>query len=237
MKTVILCGGKGTRLREYTEKIPKPLIDVGGHPILWHLMKFYSHFGFDDFIVCAGYLYERIAEYCVSNNGFKNIQCVDTGIDTSKSDRLKRIQHLIPDGEDFIVAYGDDLSNVPLDKLIRFHNSHGKVATLTAVHPISPFGIIQLDDSFVSSFIEKPVLDYWINGGFFVFQYGLFKYLGRGELEKDVLPLLATERQVAAYQHDGFWKCMNTFQDTIELNELCKNNLASWQVWEKHYAK
>lgn len=237
MKTVLLCGGKGLRLREYTERIPKPLIDIGGHPILWHLMKIYSHFGFDDFIVCAGYLYERIAEYCANKNGFKNIQCIDTGVETSKSDRLKQIKHLIPDGEDFFVAYGDDLANVPIDKLFSFHKNHGRIATLTTVRPISPFGILEIEDSLVSKFIEKPTLDHWINGGFFIFKYDLFKYLDHGELENEVLPFLARDKQVAAFKHEGFWKSMNTFQDTIELNELYKNNLASWQIWEKNYAK
>jgi glucose-1-phosphate cytidylyltransferase len=236
MKTVLLCGGKGTRLREYTEKTPKPLVDVGGHPILWHLMRYYSHFGFDDFIVCAGYLHERIAEYCADKNGFDNIQCVDTGVDTLKSDRIKQIRHLIPEGEDFLVAYGDDLSDVPIDKLMSFHKEQGKVATLTAVRPISQFGILNIQNSLVSSFIEKPVLDHWINGGFFIFKYDIFNYLDQGELEKGVLPHLATKHQVAAYQHEGFWKCMNTFQDTIEMNELCNNNFAPWQVWEKHNA-
>lgn len=237
MKTVILCGGKGTRLREYTEKIPKPLVDIGGHPILWHLMKYYSHFGFDDFILCSGYLHERIAEYSSKNNDFKNIQCINTGVETSKSDRLKQIQNLIPKGEDFFVAYGDDLSDVPINKLISFHKSHKKIATLTAVRPVSQFGILEIDDNLVEGFVEKPVLDHWINGGFFIFKYDIFKYLKHGELEKDVLPFLAKDNQVAAYKHKGFWRCMNTFQDTMELNELFNNNLASWQVWKESYAK
>ena len=230
MYAIILCGGKGTRLREYTETTPKPLVEIGGRPILWHLLKYYSHFGITDFILCTGYLQEKFTEYFSSSREFPRVQCVNTGTDTIKSERIKQIQPLIPAGEHFIVAYGDDLSDVPLPGLLDFHRQHGKIATLVAVQPRSQYGILQLNGTMVKGFVEKPVLDHWINGGFFVFTYGIFDYLQYGELESSVLPKLAEEGQVSAYQHYGFWKSMNTFQDVIELNDLYAKGQAKWSV-------
>ncbi len=235
MHAVILCGGKGTRLREYTETIPKPLVEIGGKPIIWHLMKYYAHFGVRDFIICTGYLPDKFTEYFSQPHEFHSVTCINTGVDTLKSQRIKQIQPLIPAGQDFFVAYGDDLSDVPLPELLDFHSHHDTIATLVAVQPKSQYGILQFSGPKVGKFIEKPVLEHWMNGGFFIFKYEIFNHLHYGELEQVVLPKLAETGQVAAYRHSGFWKSMNTFQDALELNELHANNQAAWKIWDNSY--
>ncbi len=233
MKTVILCGGEGTRLREYTESIPKPLVEVGGKPVLWHIMKAYHHYGHGDFVLLLGYKGEKIKEYFEKNNdeGWK-IEFVDTGEKSSKAERLMQAKKHISD-DDFLLAYGDDVSDVNIKKVVEMHRKNGKTVTLTAVNPESQFGILQLSGEIVTGFAEKPKLDYWINGGFFAMRSRIFGYLKKGnELEDETFRELAQEKEIIAYRHKGFWKCMNVFKDAVELNEMWEKGNAPWKVWK-----
>lgn len=228
MKIVILAGGKGTRLYEYTKEMPKALVPIGDKPIIWHIMKIYASHGFTDFVVCAGCFKEQIEDYFARNNceGWK-VEIVDTGTESSKAERLKRIEGYLSGEENFFVAYGDDVSDVDIGKVLEFHRSSGKVATLTAVNPESQFGVIEFDHEtgIVYGFVEKPKLNQWINGGFFVFNRRIFDYLHRvnGELEDEVFSALVKDGELVAYQHNGFWKCMNTFKEWSDLNEVWNN--------------
>lgn len=228
MQVVVLCGGKGTRLSEYTDKIPKPLIQIGNKPILWHIVQMYKSFGHKDFIFCLGYKGNRIKEYFKNEKGVK-IEFVDTGVNTNKAERVYKIKKLI-NGDDFFVTYGDDLSNVNIKKLCEFHKKNKKIVTLTAINLESPFGILDFNKKGeITGFKEKPRLDYFMNGGFYVFNKKVFNYIKKGyDLEKDVLADLAKIRQVAAFKHKGFWKSMNTLKDVIELNELHKKGIMPW---------
>jgi len=227
MQVVVLCGGKGTRLSEFTEEIPKPLIDVGSRPILWHLVQIYKKFGHKDFIFCLGYKGNKIKDYFKNEKG-ASIKFVDTGLETNKAERIQKVRNLIK-GDDFFVTYGDDLSDVNIDSLYKFHKKNKKIVTLTAVNLESQFGILELHDNEVVSFREKPKLDYFMNGGFYVFNKKIFEYMKKGcDLEKDILGDLAKIRQVSAFKHNGFWKSMNTLKDVIELNELYKKGQLKW---------
>ncbi|MBI3036802.1 glucose-1-phosphate cytidylyltransferase [Candidatus Woesearchaeota archaeon] len=256
MKVVILCGGKGTRFREYPEEIPKPLAVIGGKPILWHLMKTYSHYGYKDFILCLGYKGDMIKKYFIEEewrasdftmnlkNRQKqtlaageeedwNITFADTGLETNTGGRIKRIEKYIPQGEDFFATYGDGLANIDIRQLLEFHKKKGGIATITCLRPYSQFGIVEIDDnsSAVTSFKEKPRLDYWINGGFFVFKKEIFNYLGDNDvLEQKPFETLAAKKEIAAYKFEGFWQCMDTFKDYQSFNELWEKG-APWKVW------
>jgi glucose-1-phosphate cytidylyltransferase len=232
MQVVILCGGKGTRMGSSTEGLPKPLIPIGEKPVLWHVMKIYSTQGFKDFILCLGYKGEKIKDYFKKNNEEDwNIQFVDTGEKTSKSGRIKQISSLIK-GENFFLAYSDDISNVDLNKLLKFHEYMGLTATITAVRLISPFGVVEMDEeNIITEFKEKPVLDKWMNGGFMVLNKKIFDYLDIGELENEVFEKLVELKQICAYKHKGEWKTMNTLKDNIELNKLWDNGKAFWKIW------
>jgi glucose-1-phosphate cytidylyltransferase len=231
MKTVILCGGKGMRLREQTNSIPKPMALIGDKSILWHIMKIYSHFGFNEFILCLGYKGEVIEEYFKDTREW-NIVFEHTGEDTNTGGRIKRIEKYI--NEDmFFATYGDGLANIDLNKLLNFHKNHSKIATLTTVKPHSQFGMLELDgDDFILDFKEKPLLDYWINGGFFVFNKEVFDYIGMNDvLEGEVFERLVRKRELVAYKYEGFWKCMDTYKDNIELNEMWNKRDAKWAIW------
>ncbi|MBI4173923.1 MAG: NTP transferase domain-containing protein [Candidatus Aenigmarchaeota archaeon] len=232
MQVAIFCGGRGSRLYPYTENIPKPLIEIGGKPILWHVMKIFSHYGHNDFILCLGYLGEKIRQHFAGQKEGWNIEFVDTGMDTTKAGRLLKIADLISD--DFFVAYGDDVSDVDVRKLYAFHKDHGKTATLTAVNPYSQYGIIEINAEMqVVDFKEKPRLDKWINGGFFVFKRAIFEHLGNGgELETQVFAELSRKRELMAYQHHGYWGSVNTFKDVLDLNGMWNSGKASWKVWK-----
>jgi glucose-1-phosphate cytidylyltransferase len=247
MKTVILCGGRGTRLSEMVTAVPKALVPIGGKPVIWHLMRIFADRGFEDFVLCLGYLREQIEQYftsiadtdygenriSVTSDGLKcKVQLIDTGLETNTGGRIKAVQPTMADEDRFFVTYGDGLADVDPNKLLQFHVDHGKIATLTAVHPISNFGILELDgDSAVKEFKEKPVLENWINGGFFVFERRIFDYLDENSvLEREPLADLAKEGELMAYKHSGFWKCMDTFKDNLELNELWDTH-APWKVW------
>ncbi|MBU0929977.1 MAG: NTP transferase domain-containing protein [Nanoarchaeota archaeon] len=233
MKVVILCGGEGMRLRELTESIPKPLIEIGDKPILWYILKMYSHYGFNDFILCLGYKKDKIIEYFKDNKSGWNIEFVDTGEGSTKSARLLKIKKYIQD-EEFFVSYGDDVSDVNIKNLLEYHKKNKKIVTLTAIHPTINYGIIELDENnMIKMFKEKPKLDHWINGGFFVFNRKIFDYIKEGyELEKEVFENLTKEKQICAFKHDGFWKSMNTFKDYQDLNNMFKSGNTPWEVWK-----
>jgi glucose-1-phosphate cytidylyltransferase len=249
MKTIILCGGRGTRLNEMGVAVPKALVPIGGKPVIWHLLRIFAERGFGDFVLCLGYLREKIEQYFneiaetnsklernrlrIASDGLNcTVQLVDTGLDTNTGGRIKILERELAREERFFVTYGDGLANVDLQGLLNFHLGHKKTATLTAVHPVSSFGILDLDSSFaVKEFKEKPVLESWINGGFFVFERKIFEYLTADSvLEREPLAKLAEKGELMAYRHTGFWKCMDTYKDNIELNELWQAD-APWKVW------
>ena len=251
MKVVIFCGGQGTRLREETEIRPKPMVTVGGKPILWHIMKIYDYYGFKEFVLCLGYKGEVIKEYFNAKNPDVPKDWVvtpaDTGEKAEKGARLKKIQKYIT-GDTFMVTYGDGVANVDIAKLLDFHASRGKLATMTGVHPRSSFGEVRFDkDGSVTQFIEKPQFSAeTVNGGFFVLNTKIFDYLKDDDLEdKDKLDFeegVLTElvkngqaggdRQVMVYKHDGWWACMDTYRDMLYLNDLWNKKQAPWKVWK-----
>lgn len=238
MKVLILCGGKGTRLSEKTEEIPKPLVDIGNKPILWHIMKIYSHYGFREFVLLLGYKGEMIREYFSDHGSSEKdwkIDFVDTGLEANKAERLAMAREIImkDKDKDFFLAYGDDVSDVDIKKVLEFHNKNKKIITLTAVNLMSPYGILEVNEkSEITEFVEKPMLDHWINGGFFVVDKRIFPYLKKGwELENQVFNELVKEKKIQAFKHKGFWKSMSTLKDNIDLNEIWKKENASWKVW------
>lgn len=258
MKVVIFAGGLGTRISEETDTRPKPMVEIGGKPILWHIMKIYSHYGFDEFIICLGYKGYLIKEYFMhyflhnsditielGNNkldvhytnaeSFK-VTLVDTGLATKTAGRLKRVQKYIGN-EDFMLTYGDGVSDVNLPELLKFHQAHGKIATVTAIQPEARFGGMELgSDGKVESFKEKPKGDgKWINGGFFVLKPQVFNYL-EGDMdnvmwEDGPMEKLSQNEQLMSYKHPGFWKCMDAMRDKLELESLWQNNEAKWKIW------
>jgi glucose-1-phosphate cytidylyltransferase len=256
MKVVILAGGRGTRLAEETESRPKPMVEIGGKPILWHIMNIYASFGCNEFLIACGYKGEMIKEYfhnffihncdyfldlrdgsrqMVNRNGIDwRIGVIDTGLDTMTGGRLLRLKKWIGD-ETFMVTYGDGLGNVDLETLIAFHKAHGKVATVTAVHPPSRFGALIIHGDAVQEFSEKPQTgEGWINGGFFVFEPALFNYLKDDQtiLEREPLERLAANKQLAAFRHTGFWQPMDTLRDKQLLEALWNGGNAPWKIWK-----
>lgn len=247
MKTIVLCGGKGTRLDRHGALVPKALFRIGPEPLILHLFRIYQAHGLRDFVLSLGYLSEEFGKFFdgpVASSAAKsspqildidgdevNVEFVDTGVETNTGGRVKKLEAVI-DSDTFCVTYGDGLADVDLTGLIEFHRSHGKTATLTAVNPISNFGLLDLrSDGAVESFREKPKLKEWINGGFFVFERRVFDYLDDNcVLEKEPFERLAADGELMAYRHDGFWKCMDTFKDNVELNEIWENE-APWKVW------
>ena len=235
MKTVILCGGQGTRLKEKTDPIPKPLVEVGGKPILWHIMKIYSAHGFNDFVLCLGYKGSMIREYFTEEmKSFPEwkIDFADTGEATQTGGRVKKIEPLIKEPQ-FMVTYGDGVSDLDIRKLVQFHEKHGKIGTVTTVNPPSQFGLLTFDKlGKVEKFQEKPQVEQWINGGFFVFKKDFFRYLDENcILEKEPLEKLSKDGGLYAHKHESFWKCMDTYKDTLALNELWSGTKAPWKVW------
>ena len=255
MKAVILAGGLGTRLREQTEFRPKPMVEVGGRPILWHIMKIFSHYGINDFVVCIGYRGDVIKEYFLDyearNNDFTitlgkshdivfhdqhlesdwRVTVAETGRETLTGGRVKRIERYIDDDQ-FIVTYGDGLADVDVSSLLKFHEDHGRVATVTTVQPLSRFGVLDVSpDGMVEQFREKPQVDGWVNAGFFVFGRQVFDYLTDDcTLEHAPLERLAKEQQLAAFRHEGFWQPMDTYREAKLLNDLWDEG-APWKVW------
>ena len=234
MKAVILAGGYGTRISEETHLKPKPMVEIGGKPILWHIMKIYSAHNINEFIICCGYKGDIIKEY-FSRSDFPawNIELVDTGIDTMTGGRVKRIQNRIDDT--FCVTYGDGVSNVDINNLISFHKEKKSVATLTAIHPPERFGVLELEGEYVREFHEKHRGESsWINGGFFVFEPEVFDYLNDGDstiLERTPLETLAKEKKLTAFKHNGFWYPMDTLRDKKHLEKLWVSKNPPWKVW------
>ena len=233
MKAVILAGGYGTRISEESYLKPKPMIEIGGKPILWHILKTYSKYDVNEFVICCGYKGEQIKEYFTKLDSTSwDIQLVDTGLDTLTGGRLKRIQDHIDDT--FCVTYGDGLSDIDISRLISFHKEKKILATLTAIHPPERFGVLNLSGDYVMEFHEKHSgVDSWINGGFFVFEPGIFDYLQDDltVLEKTPLETLAKEKKLAAFKHNGFWYPMDTQRDKKHLENLWSSNNAPWKIW------
>ena len=234
MKAVILAGGYGTRISEESHLKPKPMIEIGGKPIIWHIMKIYATYGINDFIICCGYKGEIIKKYFKSFDSEPwNIELIDTGLDTMTGGRIKRIQNHID--ETFCVTYGDGVSDINIRDLISFHNSKKSLATLTAIHPPERFGVLDIADEYVTEFHEKHRGESsWINGGFFVFEPKIFDYLLDGDstvLEKKPLETLAQEQNLLAFKHNGFWHPMDTLRDKNHLENLWINNKANWKIW------
>ncbi len=258
MKVVLLAGGMGTRISEESDFKPKPMVEIGGKPILWHIMKIYSHYGFNEFIVCLGYKGYFIKEYFshyymhqtdvsidLSNNSMEFLQSksepwkitlIDTGLNTMTGGRLKRIQKFIGN-ETFMMTYGDGVADIDISSLVEFHNGHKKLATLTSIQPTGRFGALEINSkNFVTSFIEKPKGDgLWINGGFFVLEPGIFDYIKSDDStiwENEPLESLAADGELNAYKHKGFWKPMDTLRDKNDLEQLWRSGSAPWKVWE-----
>ncbi len=256
MKVVILAGGFGTRLAEETDVIPKPMVKIGDKPILWHIMKIYSYWGFNEFIIALGYKGYVIKEYFLNyyalnsnltidlkngNTKFFDVKSedwiihlIDTGLYTNTGGRIKRLQKYIGN-ETFMLTYGDGVARININKLLEFHKKHGKIATITAVRPPARFGGIIFDGDRVSEFTEKPQIgEGWINGGFMVFEPKIFDYIDGDStsLEAKVLEKLAEEGELMAYRHEDFWQCMDTVRDKRILEELWNSGSAPWRIWE-----
>ena len=234
VKAVILAGGLGSRIAEETQYIPKPMIEIGGMPMLWHIMKIYSSYGINDFIICCGYRAEVIKEYFNSfDSGKWTVQLVDTGLNTMTGGRLKKIQEYVDD-ETFCFTYGDGLANVSITELINFHKKNKTIATVTAVQPPARFGALELNQNKVVSFTEKPPGDgNWINGGYFVLEPSVFEYLNDDSTvwEKEPVENLARDDQLSAYRHSGFWQPLDTLREKNKLEKLWSSGQAPWKVW------
>ena len=252
---VILAGGLGSRLSEETDLRPKPMVEIGGEPILWHIAKMYAHFGFKEFFFALGYKGEVIKKFFLDQQTLSGditvdlangrvlkgpadcedwtVHLKDTGLDTNTGGRLKRLEPYL-NKETFMLTYGDGLCDVDLKDLLSFHQSHGRLATVTAVRPPARFGGLIFDGDLVTKFVEKPQIgEGWINGGFMVFEPGVFDYLKGDDdsLEADALEQLAANRQLAAFRHDRFWQCMDTLRDKRLLEALWKDKTAPWKTW------
>jgi len=236
MKTIILAGGFGTRLSKYTENTPKPMVEIGGYPMLWHIMNIYSYYGYNDFIIATGYLSNVIKRYFISYKPASwKVTLVDTGLDTMTGGRVRRLRDYV-ENETFMLTYGDGVANININKLVAFHKSHGKMATITAVHPPARFGeLIITESNDVIFFKEKPQVTYgWINGGFFVLEPEFFDLIDDDltVLEEEPLECAAEIGELKAYIHNGFWQCMDTIRDRDVLEKLWNDNQAPWRVWK-----
>jgi len=255
MKVVILAGGFGTRISEESHLKPKPMVEIGEQPILWHVMKIYSHYGFQDFIICLGYKAYVIKEYFADyflhtsdvtfdlcknemtvHNNFAEpwrVTLIDTGLKTMTGGRIKRIRPYVED-KPFLLTYGDGVSNVDIRALVACHKSHGKIATITAVQPEGRFGVLNIESGQINAFREKNKSDSgWINGGFMVMNPAIFDYIDGDDsiFEREPLERVASEGQLMAYTHDGFWMCMDTQRDRQKLEELWNTGRAPWKIW------
>ncbi|MDO8609836.1 MAG: sugar phosphate nucleotidyltransferase [bacterium] len=258
MKVIILCGGIGTRLKEETEYKPKPMVYVGNKPIIWHIMKIYSHYGFNEFILALGYKADYIKEFFLNQKAFTSdftlntrnhktkfyleeredvddfkITFVDTGLETLPGERILRCQKYIPDRDKyFMVTYGDGVTDLDISELVKFHKKQNTIGTITGVHPRSKFGLVKTDkNNFVQDFVEKPVLSDYVNGGYMIFDKRFFSYLEKGKTEHPALVKLSKENQLSLYNHDGFWMAIDTYKELDDLNKLW-NEKKPWKVWK-----
>ena len=257
IKTIILCGGTGTRLKEETEFKPKPMVEVGGAPILWHIMKIYNHYGYRDFVLALGFKGSVIKEHFLKQKHYTNdialntkdgnvitfdndtpenpaddfnVIFSDTGLDTPHGERVLRLKKYITE-DTFMVTYGDGISDIDIGELIKFHKKHGKIATITGVHPTSRWGLVNSNsENFITEFAQKPMLYDYVNGGFMVFNKEFFNYLKEGDMIEDALARLIPEKQVALYKHEGFWYGMDTYKDYLFLNDLWQKD-PKWKIW------
>lgn len=233
---VILCGGRGTRLQEHTQAIPKPLVEIGGTPIVGHVIALYAAQGFDRFLLATGYKREMIEQFVAAQRwpAGVEVRCEDTGVDTQTGGRIGRLAGLLAGEERFCATYADGLADVDLRALIAFHESHGAAATMTVVRPELQFGVTELDgESRVTGFREKPRSEHWINGGFFCFEARALDYIAAGGdgavLERTPLEGLARDGELRAHRHEGFWECMDTYKDAVALNDLWDSGAAPWR--------
>jgi len=256
-KVIILCGGMGTRLKEETEFRPKPMVEVGGRPILWHIMKIYAHYGYRNFILALGYKGNDIKDYFLKqkyyvsdfvlktkngkilnffpNEDFKkdefNIIFANTGLETPHGERILKLKKYIKENL-FMVTYGDGLANINIEKLVKFHKKNGRIATIAGIHPISRWGLLNIDkDNLVTKLDQKPALYDYANGGFMIFNKKFFDFLKPGDMIEDALSRLVPKKELALYKHEGFWYGMDTYRDFLYLNKLWKNN-PKWKVWK-----
>jgi len=231
---VILCGGRGTRLQERTREIPKPLVEIGPHPIVWHVIQLYAVQGFSEFILCTGYKSEQIEAFAAATEWPAGVavRCVDTGLDTPTGGRIARVRDEVGERR-FCATYSDGVADIDLARAMTFHADHGAAATMTVVRPELQFGVANLDgDDRVLGFQEKPRAEHWINGGFFVFEPPVFDYLTEDSvLEREPLEGLAADGRLRAYRHTGFWDCMDTYKDSVLLNDLWNAGNAPWATW------
>jgi glucose-1-phosphate cytidylyltransferase len=247
---VILCGGRGTRLQEHTRAIPKPLVEIGGMPILWHVIQLYACQGFRRFLLATGYRGELIERFAAEQEwpAGVGVRCLDTGVDTPTGGRIKLLEHELREtarevgGEpagSFCATYADGLADIDLGALLDFHRGHGALASMTVVRPQLQFGVTELEpDGRVSGFREKPTSEHWINGGFFCLGHGVFDYLEPGSvLEREPLERLAAAGQLRAFRHAGFWRCMDTYKDAVALEDLWDDGPAPWRLWPQREAR
>ncbi len=260
MKTIILSGGIGYRLKEETEFKPKPMVAIGNKPILWHIMKIYASYGFNEFIIALGYKGEYIKDYFLNQQYFLHdftihtktgkkkihkpgpdgiddfiITFVDTGLETLPGERILRVKEYILENDDlFMVTYGDGVSDINIANLVAFHKAQGRIGTITGVHPRTKYGMVRVDKQLrVTRFVEKPVLkNDWVNGGFMVFDKRFFSYLRHGEMEHEAIKRLIRDRQLSLYIHEGFWHAMDTYVDVQNLNALWESGNAPWKIWK-----
>jgi glucose-1-phosphate cytidylyltransferase len=250
MKVALLCGGKGSRWTRHADDVPKALAMIGDRPVLWHVMVVYSASGFNDFVLCLGHKGEQIRTYFESHSDMRHdqsgalivhpapsvtwrVELVDTGDETMTGGRLLAVRdHL--QGQRFLASYGDGLARIDVNDLVKFHDRHGHVATMTVVQPRSQFGLVTISDSgAVSGFIEKPRLSQWVNGGYFVFEPGVFDYLNQGSLEDGALVALTRDSQLVAYRLDDFWACLDTYKDLITLDDFWQAGSPPWSTWSE----
>jgi len=258
MKVIILCGGKGTRLKEETEFKPKPMVYIGNKPIIWHIMKIYASYGFNEFILALGYKADYIKEYFLNQKAFASdftlntrshhtkyhfenrldidefkITFVDTGLETQPGERILLCKKYIPARDNyFMVTYGDAVANIPIDELVKFHKKQKTIGTLSGVHPRSKYGsVVVKDNNLVTTFTEKPVLRDWVNGGFMVFDKRFFDYLKIGEIEHEALKRLVEKKQLSLYKHNDFWFAIDTYKEYEELNEIWLADSPPWKSW------
>jgi len=256
--TIILCGGMGMRLREETEFKPKPMVEIGGKPILWHIMKIYAHFGYRDFILALGYKGGYIKEYFLKQKYFEtdfllstergkeinfltngelekenfNIIFAETGLETPHGERVLMLKKYIK-GDLFMVTYGDGVADIDIDKLVELHIKKGKIATITGVHPISKWGLVNVDENnLVAKLDQKPMLYDYVNGGFMVFNKKFFDFLKKGDMIEDALSRLVAQKELALYKHEGFWYGMDTYRDFLILNKLWEED-PKWKIWKE----
>ncbi|MFH1833006.1 MAG: sugar phosphate nucleotidyltransferase [Candidatus Levyibacteriota bacterium] len=258
MKTIILCGGTGYRLKEETEFKPKPMVYVGNHPILWHIMKTYAHYGYNEFILALGYKADYIKDFFLNQKAFSSdfsldtkdhkvkyflenrseidnfkITFVDTGLGTQVGERILKCKKYIPENDSyFMVTYGDGVSNINIEKLVDFHKKQKTIGTITGIHPHSRFGSIIADNNnLIREFSEKPVMNDWINGGYMVFNKNFFQYLKEGEMEHPGLTRLTKKKQLSVFKHEGFWYSVDTNKELEELNKMWNQGNPLWKIW------